>query len=76
MTTYNPNLIASTTTSALNVRILHLFGASRAQTAQEGVVEGAAEAATERPQRAPRKCSMCYSIKHNVRTCPRRQATS
>src|ERR1700722_8465569 len=31
-------------------------GASRAQAAQEGVVEGAAEAATERPQRAPRKC--------------------
>ena len=51
-------------------------GASRAQTAQEGVVEGAAEAATERPQRAPHKCSMCYSIKHNIRTCPRRQATS
>ena len=51
-------------------------GASRAQAAQEGVVEGAAEAATERPQRVPRKCSMCYSIKHNIRTCPRRQATS
>ena len=59
-------------------------GASHAQAAQEGVVEGAAEAAaevaaeaaTERPQRAPRKCSMCYSIKHNIRTCPRRQATS
>ena len=50
--------------------------ASRVQAAQEGVVEGAAEAATERPQRAPRKCSMCYSIKHNIRTCPRRQATS
>ena len=50
--------------------------ASRAQAAQEGVVEGAAEAATERPQRAPRKCSMCYSIEHTARTCPRRQATS
>jgi len=51
-------------------------GASRAQAAQEGVVEGAAEAATERPQRAPRKCSICYSIEHTARTCPRRQATS
>jgi hypothetical protein len=51
-------------------------GASRAQAAQEGVVEGAAEAATERPQRVPRKCSVCYSIEHTARTCPRRQATS
>ena len=51
-------------------------GASRAQAAQEGVVEGAAEAATERPQRAPRKCSMCHLIEYTARTCPRRQATS
>ena len=46
-------------------------GASRAQAA-----EGAAEVAAERPQRAPRKCSTCKSIEHNVRTCPRRQISS
>ena len=33
-------------------------GASRAQAAQIGVAEGAAEAATERPQRAIPRCSM------------------
>jgi len=47
-------------------------GASYAQAAQIG----AAEAAAERPQRALRKCSICKSTEHNVRTCPRRQATS
>ena len=47
-------------------------GASRAQAAREGVVERAAEAAAERPQRVPRKCSMCESTEHTARTCPRR----
>ena len=47
-------------------------GASCAQAAREGVVERAAEAAAERPQRAPRKCSMCESTEHTARTCPRR----
>ena len=47
-------------------------GASRAQATQKG----AAEVAAERPRRAPPKCSMCKSTEHNVRTCPRRQATS
>jgi len=56
--------------------LLGAEGAFYAQAAQKGVVEGAVEAATERPQRAPRKCSMCYLIGHTVRTCPRRQATS
>jgi len=51
-------------------------GASRAQAVHEGVVEGGAEAAAERPQRAVRKCSMCKSTEHNVRTCPRRQIIS
>ena len=51
-------------------------GASRAQAAREGVVERAAEAAAERPQRAPRKCSMCESTEHTARTCPRRQASN
>jgi len=51
-------------------------GASRAQAAQGGAAEGAAEVAAERPQRAPRKCSMCKSIEHNARTCPRRQISS
>ena len=46
-------------------------GASRAQAAQRGVVEGAAEVATERPQRAPRKCSICKSLEHTARICPR-----
>ena len=53
--------------------LLGVEGASRAQTAQEGAVEGAAEAAVERPQRAVRKCSMCTSTKYTVRTCLRRQ---
>ena len=56
--------------------LLGAEGASRAQAAREGVVERAAEAAAERPQRAPRKCSMCESTEHTARTCPRRQATS
>ena len=56
--------------------LLGAEGAFYAQAAQEVVVEGAAEAATERPQRAPRKCSMCHLIEHTARTCPRRQATS
>ena len=56
--------------------LLGAEGASYAQAAQEGVVEGAAEAVTKQPQRVPCKYSMCYLIKHNIRTCPRRQATS
>jgi len=51
-------------------------GASCAQAAQIRAGEGAAEAAAGRPQRAPRKCSMCTSTEHTARTCPRRQATS
>ena len=51
-------------------------GASRAQAAQEGAVERAAEAAVKRPQRAVRKCSMCKSTEHTARTCPRRQASN
>ena len=51
-------------------------GLSRAQAVQKGAVEGAAEAAAERPQRAVRKCSICKSTEHTARTCPRRQATS
>ena len=47
-------------------------GASRAQAAQEGSAEGVVEAATERPQRAVRKCSICKSTGHNARRCPRR----
>jgi ribosomal protein S12 len=47
-------------------------GASRAQAAREGVVKRAAEAAAKRPQRAPRKCSICESTEHTARTCPRR----
>jgi hypothetical protein len=49
--------------------LLGVEGASYTQAAQ-------IEAAAERPQRAPRKCSMCKSTEHNARTCPRRQATS
>jgi len=45
-------------------------GLSRAQAA-----EAPAEAAAERPQRAPRKCSICASTEHNARTCPRRQTS-
>ena len=56
--------------------LLGAEGASRAQAAREGVVERAAEAAAERPQRAPRKCSMCESTEHTARTCPRRQASN
>ena len=26
--------------------------------------------------RAPRKCSMCYSLEHTARTCPERQASN
>ena len=55
-------------------------GASRASAAKEGaaaaVAEGAAAAAAKRPQRAPRKCSMCASTEHTARTCPRRQPPS
>ena len=51
-------------------------GASRAHAAREGAAAVAVEVAAERPQRAPRKCSMCESIEHTARTCPRRQATS
>ena len=46
--------------------LLGAEGASRAQAAQEGAVEGAAEAAVKRPQRAVRKCSMCKSTEHNT----------
>ena len=53
--------------------LLGAEGASRAQAAQGGAAEGAA---AERPQRAPRKCSICKSLEHTARTCPRRQATS
>jgi len=56
--------------------LLGAEGASCAQATQEGAVEGAAEAAAEQPQRALRKCSMCKSIEHNARTCPKWQATS
>ena len=41
--------------------LLGAEGASYAQAAQEGVVEGVAEAAAERPQRAVRKCGICKS---------------
>ena len=51
-------------------------GASRAQAAQRGAAEGVAEAAAERPQRAPRKCSICKLLNHTARICPRRQTTS
>jgi len=56
--------------------LLGVEGASRAQAAREGAAEGAVEAAAERPQRTVRKCSVCKSIEHTARTCPRRQATS
>lgn len=49
--------------------LLGAKGASRAQAAQEGVAAVAVEAAAERPQRAPRKCSMCNLIEHTARTC-------
>ena len=49
-------------------------GLSRAQAA-EAMHEAPAEAAAERPQRAPRKCSICASTEHNARTCPRRQTS-
>jgi hypothetical protein len=52
--------------------LLGVEGASRAQAAQEGV----AEVAAERPQRVLRKCSICKSTEHNARTCPRRQINS
>jgi hypothetical protein len=29
-----------------------------------------------RQPRAPRKCSMCYSLEHTARTCPERQASN
>ena len=51
-------------------------GASYIQAAQKGAVEGVVEAAAERPQRVVRKYSICKSIEHNTRTCPRRQLTS
>ena len=56
--------------------LLGAKGASCAQAAQGGAAEGAAEAAAKRPQQVPRKCSMCKSLKHTARTCPRRQTTS
>jgi len=56
--------------------LLGAEGASRAQAVQGGAAEGAAEAAAERPQRALRKCSMCKSLEHMARICPRRQTTS
>ena len=49
-------------------------GLSRAQAA-EAMHKAPAEAAAERPQRAPRKCSICASTEHNARTCPRRQTS-
>jgi len=51
-------------------------GASRASAAQEGAVEGAAEVVAGPRQRAKPRCSICKSIEHNARTCPKRQATS
>ena len=56
--------------------LLGAEGASRAQAIQGGVAGGAVEAAAERPQRVPRKCSMCKSLEHTACTCPRRQTTS
>jgi hypothetical protein len=37
---------------------------------------GVAHQETSRPPRAPRKCSMCYSLEHTARTCPIRQASN
>ena len=51
-------------------------GASYAQAAQTRHKEAIVEAAAERPQRVVRKCSICKSIEHNTRTCPRRQISS
>ena len=56
--------------------LLGAEGASCVQAAQEDTAKGAAKAAAKRPQRAPRKCSMCQSLEHTVRICPKRQATS
>jgi hypothetical protein len=50
--------------------------ASRAQAVQEGAAEGAAAGPAERRQRALPRCSLCESLEHNARTCPRRQATT
>jgi hypothetical protein len=46
-------------------------GVSCAQAAQIRAEDRAVEAAAERPQRAPRKCSKCASTEHTARTCPR-----
>ena len=51
-------------------------GASRAQAAQARREDAVAEAAAERPQRAPRKCSICCSTEHTARTCARRQLST
>ena len=56
--------------------LLGVEGLSHAQAVQKRAVEGAVEAAAERPQRAVRKCSMCKLIEHNACTCPRRQISS
>jgi len=56
--------------------LLGAEGASRVQAGQIGAAKEVVKAAAERPQRAPRKCSMCYSTEHTARTCPTRQATS
>ena len=53
--------------------LLGAKGASRASAAEEGV---AAVAVAERPQRAPRKCSICTLIEHTAYICPKRQPTS
>jgi len=51
-------------------------GASRASAAQEGVAEGAVEAAVGPRQRVKLRCSIYKSTEYNARTCPKRQATS
>ena len=48
-------------------------GQSLAQNIQTRREDAVAEAAAERPQRAPRKCSICNSTGHTKRTCLRRQ---
>ena len=56
--------------------LLGVEGAFYAQAAQIGLGEGAVNVVAERPQRVPRKCSICKSTEHNARICPRRQVTS
>ena len=51
-------------------------GRDLSQNANRVPESGVVHQETGRQPRAPRKCSMYYSLEHTARTCPERQASN